>query len=246
MSESQSDDINDSKTDAASAINVGDLETAVEKIRFLKKAAADAARGTLSMVLLDYEKAAEYFKQAATEVPTSHPSIRREYLFEHAKALFNHGEQANSCPALVAATEAFRTLLTDFPREQNPLEWADTQFALGKTLESLGKRESDAARLQEAVTAYRDALTERARDFIPFDLAETQYSLGCALDTLGTLFGATYLHEAIEAYQGALTAREDEDYPVDKATEIQNKLGNAMVALMMRSSDRMRPQKIPI
>ena len=56
---------------------------------------------------------------------------------------------------------AYRAALEEWPREQEPLNWATIQNNLARVLETLGGREEGTARLEEALVAYRAALRSR-------------------------------------------------------------------------------------
>jgi hypothetical protein len=95
--------------------------------RALQAAATCARRGDLARTRLRYNEAAAHFRAAAGRVPSGHDIARGEYLFEHASALYQQGNEFGDNAALQISIEVWRTVLTFYPRERAPLDWAMTQ-----------------------------------------------------------------------------------------------------------------------
>jgi tetratricopeptide (TPR) repeat protein len=142
--------------------------------------------------------------------------------------------------ALEATVMSYRAKLRQLTRERAPLDWAETQNNLGKTLQALGERDSGTARLEEAVAAYRAALTERSRERNPYSWAATQNNLGTALSALGQQESDTArLQQAVDAYREALKEYTRERWPGSWAMT-QNNLGSALLTLGERKGDTAR------
>ena len=213
---------------------------AAEDAQMLGAASSTAAEGDVAMTERRYKEAAELFGQAADYVPSGRERERGGYLLRQADALFRQGEERGDRQALLNAVEIDRRALTEFPRAQAPLDWAQTQNSLGNALETLGEWGSGTARLEEAVAAYRAALEERTRDRVPLDWATTQTNLGFALMRLGEReSGTARLEEAVAVYGHALEERTRKRVPLDWA-QTQNNLGLALWRLGERESGTTR------
>ena len=95
------------------------------------------------------------------------------------------GERQLGGGHLTRAMRAYTDALKEFPRKQQPENWATTQNNLGNALQTLGAREGDSARLHAAIAAYTAALTVYTPEAAPMDWAMTQNNLGNALQALG-------------------------------------------------------------
>lgn len=178
---------------------------AAEDAQMLGAAQSTAAEGDVAITERRYKEAAELFGQAADYVPSGHANDRGGYLVRKADALYRQGDEHGDNDALRSCVEVYGRALTDYPRSQVPLDWAQTQSSLGNALRALGERESGTTRLEEAVDALRLALEERTRDRNPLDWAWTQNNLGNALWRLGERkSGTMLLEEAVAAYRSAL------------------------------------------
>jgi tetratricopeptide (TPR) repeat protein len=211
-------------------------EKAAEDEHMLGAASSTALEAGLSLAQRDYRQAAELFAQAADYVPKGRGSGRGGYLVSQAGALYRQGDERGDNAALQSCIEVYGRALTNYPRSQAPLDWAQAQNGLGDALVTLGERESGTARLNEAVATYRAALEERTRDRAPLAWAQTQNSLGNALERLGEReSGRAWLKEAVAAYRAALEERTRERVPLDWAAT-QTDLGRALAALGTRES----------
>jgi tetratricopeptide (TPR) repeat protein len=138
------------------------------------------------------------------------------------------GEQGGDDQALKESISVSKDILKIISREQEPLDWAMTQNALGSAHTVLGQRESSTQHLTEAVKAYNAALQESTRERAPLQWAMIQNNLGVALMYLGEgEAGKEYLEEAVKAYNAALQESTRERAPLQWAM-IQNNLGAAL------------------
>jgi tetratricopeptide (TPR) repeat protein len=211
------------------------------KLREQAEAAADAemlgaanstaAEGGVVMIERRYKEAAELFARAADYVPAGHPGDQGSYLAWEAAALYQQGDERGDNDSLQNSVEIWRRVLTDYPRERAPLQWAATQNNLGAALEELGERERGTALLEEAVVAYGAALEERTRERDPFQWAGTENNLGNAFEALGERGkGAEKLKEAVAAYSAAMEVWTRARVPLNWAM-IENNVGGALEAL---------------
>jgi len=241
------------KQQARAALDAGDLQQADDLLRRvlaeedraieqrrLEAAATAAQRGQIALTRLRYREAAEHFAGAAARVPEGRVAERFAYLHEEAEALRRQGGEFGDNDALRGAIDRYRALLQVRPRDEAPLDWAQTQNNLGTALGALGGRESGTARLEDAVAAYRAALEEFTRARVPLDWAGTQNNLGLALQTLGEReSGTARLEEAVAAYRAALEEYTRARVPLEWAMT-QNNLGLALGRLGERESGTAR------
>jgi tetratricopeptide (TPR) repeat protein len=214
-------------------------EAAVDA-QMLGAANSTAAEGGVVMIERRYKEAAELFARAADYVPAGHPTDQSSYLAWEAAALYQQGDERGDNDSLQASIEIWRRVLTDYPRERAPLQWAAKENNLGAALEELGSRERSTARLEEAVLVYRAALEERTRERDPFQWAGTQNNLGNALEALGEQGkGTEKIKEAVAAYRAALEEWTRGRVPLNWALT-QNNLGVALSRLGEREGGRAR------
>lgn len=245
-------DLDQLRTAAADAIEAGqsgkaddllaELEEKEENLKLeeqlLAAASTKAERGRIAFSELRYLDAAGHFDRAANKVPRSSQETYLYYLHEAADAYYRQGDEFGDNDAASEAIERFRDLLGHYPREDDPLDWARSQYNLGLMLWNLGRRESSTERLEQAVDAFRATLEERTRERVPLDWAKTQNNLGNALSELGLRqSGTERLEQAVEAYQAALEERTRERVPL-KWARTQNNLGVALADLGERRQDR--------
>ena len=173
------------QAEVAAGVQVQEQARAAGDAHMLAAASSTAAEGDVALTERRYAEAAELFGQAAGYVPNGHASERGGYLLRQAGALSRQGDERGDNAALSSAIEVYGRVLSDYPRDRVPLDWARTQNNLGNALERLGERESGTETLQQAVAAYHEALKERTRERVPLDWAMTQNNLGAALMRLG-------------------------------------------------------------
>jgi tetratricopeptide (TPR) repeat protein len=178
---------------------------AADDAQMFGAASSTAAEGDVALTERHYVDAAELFAQAASYIPSGHPSDEGQYLLRQAGALYQQGDERGDNAALRKSIEISRRALADCPRERVPLAWAGAQNNLGNALERLGEREGGTVRLEEAVAAHHAALEEWTRERVPLDWAMTQMNLGNALERLGEReSGTARLEESVVAYRSAL------------------------------------------
>src|SRR5215831_350775 len=185
----------------------------------------------VELARLAYEQAATLFAEAARLLPAGDIRTRWEYLIWEASTQQTMGDERGNNAALMNAIDRYRAALLLAPRMERPLDWAETQQALGAALSRLGKRESGTERLEAAITAYRAALEEITRTRSPDQWATVQPDLGVALRILGEREnGTARLEEAVVALRAALEELTRERAPHDWAMS-QMSLGNALATL---------------
>lgn len=206
----------------------------------LGEASILSQQGELERARLNYRMAAEHFSEAASLVPSSNEATRLGYLHERTRALFAQAKEFGDNVAAADAIEGNRNLLTNYPRDSAPHDWARYQFNLGNALWVLGSRESGKKRLEQAVTAFQAALEEFKREHVPEFWAMAQMNLGTALSTLGEReSGTTRLENAVNAFQAALEERTRQRVPAKWAMTQMN-LGTALRTLGERESGTAR------
>ncbi|QRK11350.1 insulinase family protein [Archangium violaceum] len=132
---------------------------------------------------------------------------------------------------LERAVAAYRSALSEMPRQHAPLLWAETQTHLGDTLLVLGMRQPGTRLLEEAKAAYQAALEERTRERVPWHWALTQYALGNTLLALESRSpNRAQLQQAVEALRASLEVELPELTPQEWASR-QGNLGAALLML---------------
>jgi tetratricopeptide (TPR) repeat protein len=200
----------------------------------IQAAASSAAEGDLSMIQLDYERAAKLFREAGALVPqdSAYTDKRIAYLKREADALYRHGYEYG--PALNLAIDRYRRLLELQPRDRVPFDWAQTQNNLGVALRTRGVR-GDGTEftefLAEAVTAHRKAIEVYSGESTRHQRAQTQNYLGIALVKLGERKRSqALLRDAVTAHREAIDIYSREGMQLQWA-QSQNNLGAALRTL---------------
>jgi tetratricopeptide (TPR) repeat protein len=224
-----------------------DLELAKEdknlaRTRRASAARSRGARGDAAMLRVVYREAADHYAEAGRIIGPDDANAYWPWLRKQGAALEVLGEEFGDNQALQSAIKLFEQCLEIIDRNRAPLDWAETQVALGNALTILGSRETGPARVARAIEEYRKALTVYTSPEQRERWAAAQNNLGNALATLGEREpGTTSLQEAVEAYRAALTVRTSEAMPAQWAATVQN-LGNALVALGERERGDSRLQ----
>jgi hypothetical protein len=201
------------KLDAAAALERGDFETAMERLKtvrehmregrrrteariaeelqslrlqMLEEAAATARLGELALARMDMAAAADHFADAAGQLPSNEGGLELEYRQKQAEALAARAESVGDALSLQSAVQAFRrcrSLMTD---AVDPRLRTRINVGLGDMLVALGTRTArETAELEEAISAYADAVTGMDRASKPMQWALVQLSLAAALIELG-------------------------------------------------------------
>ena len=92
---------------------------------------------------------------------------------------------ASDIRMLEAATIAYREALTDRLRQASPVEWAQVQHDLARTLMHLAELTGRPDRAELAIATYKVALAEVPRSRAPLIWAQYQFGLGSALLAYG-------------------------------------------------------------
>jgi tetratricopeptide (TPR) repeat protein len=199
------------------------------------------ARANTAMARQRPLKAAEFFAEAAREVPQEDRSLWARMKVQEGNAYDDHGELHPGLTEFYKSIEAYRAALRVYTEQDMPTDWAMTQNNLGNALSRLGERaggEEGVRLLTEGVEAYRAALRVQTEQDMPTDWAMTQNNLGIVLSSLGERAdgeeGVRLLRESVEAYRAALRVQTEQDMPTDWAGT-QNNLGNALSRLGERA-----------
>jgi tetratricopeptide (TPR) repeat protein len=213
---------------------------AAEDAQMLGAARSTAAEGDVAMTERRYEEAARLFDQATDYVPSGHASERGKYLLREGNALYQQGDERGDNVALEGSAAVCKRAMEQYPRANEPLDWAAMQVNLGDALELLGEREAGTGHLDQAVAAYRAALEELTRARVPLAWAVTQMDLGNALEALGEReAGTEHLDQAVTAYRAALEVQARERVPLAWAAT-QDNLASALEALGEREGGTAR------
>lgn len=205
---------------ATAAFEAGRLDeadrefAALEGLRRSESQAARAAwvdaveaRASIAELRLDYDAAEGLRLTAAREERRLSTARQWRLVMGAALARQEQGELMGGRAPLDRAIMLYRDeALPLAPRDERPLDWADTLNSLGNALRELGRQARDTAILSEAVRAYQAALQEYTRERAPHDWAIVQADLASALGTWGGLErGTARLQQAVSAYRAALT-----------------------------------------
>lgn len=197
------------KLDAADALERGDLELAMERLKtvrehmrdvrrraeariaeelqslrqqMVEEAGATARLAELALARMDFALAADHFADAAGQLPAHEKGLELDYRQRQAEALAAIAETAGEPAAVDAAARAFRAcrvLLTSTTDARARLR---VLVGLGDMLVALAPREAQAITcLEEAISAYSDALLAVDKAAKPMQWALVQLSHAAAL-----------------------------------------------------------------
>lgn len=191
---------------------------ALESLRRSESEAARAAwvdavdaRARIAELRLDFD-AAEGLRLSAAREERRLSTVRQwRLVMGAAEARQKQGVLMGGRAPLERAIVLYRDeALPLAPRDQRPLDWAETLNYLGNALRELGTQARDTAILGEAVRTYQAALQEYTRERAPHDWAITQADLASALAAWGELERSTSrLQQAVSAYRAALAVMRD-------------------------------------
>lgn len=135
------------------------------------------------------------------------------------------------------AIVAFENALEVFNKEDNPVEWATAQRALGQvnsnsdTYNAIEGKALNAARLTEAANAFKAAMEVFTQDADPVSWAGLQFQLGDIYATLHQRQGGTlWLEKSVLAHKNVLEVLKEDDNPSVWA-QVQYFIGNGLVEL---------------
>ncbi len=173
--------------------------------QMLQAARAAAAEAGMALAGFDYVEAARLFGEAVALVPAGEADEKAALTRRQADTLRHQGDERGDNAALHDAIDIYRAALRLVPRKRSLLDWATTQYKLGRAMAMLGARTSDVALLNEAVAAYRLALQESWRFPGLGERAEMRNNFGKALLRLGEReSGTAALEEAVAAFNAAV------------------------------------------
>ena len=139
------------------------------------------------------------------------------------------GSQTRRLDYLGEAVRCYRDVLTDWPLDKFPADWAVARNGLGISLAALGSLEADSSRLTEAIDVLRDLLSKSIENpHLEIGRAAVQNNLGGALVVLGERQGdVDLLIEAAGHFSAAQTTWTRDQFSLDWAI-LQDHLGTAL------------------
>jgi hypothetical protein len=208
-----SPEVRAAKLEAAAALEAGDLELAMERLKtvrdhmresrrraesriaeelqalrqqMIEEARATARLGELALARMDLDAAADHFSDAAGQLPANEAALELEYRQRQAEALATKAEVSGEPRVLEAAAQAFRHCRRLIGADADPRTRMRINVGLGDMLMALGiRRPNDVTALEEAVAAFCDAVAATDRALKPMQWALVQLSHGAALIELG-------------------------------------------------------------
>ena len=201
------------KLEAAAALEAGDLELAMDRLKtvrdhmrdsrrraeariadelqalreqMVEEAKATARLGELALARMDLDAAADHFADAAGQLPANEAALELEYRQRQAEALAAKAETSGEPRVLEAAAQAFRLCRRLIVADTDPRTRVRINVGLGDMLMALGvRRPDDTTALEEAVAAFCDGVAGTDRALKPMQWALVQLSHGAALVELG-------------------------------------------------------------
>jgi tetratricopeptide (TPR) repeat protein len=201
------------KAQAASALEEGSFERAMELLKAVREHVRDARRraesrlaeelqslksqmveeatatarlGELAMARHDLDAAAEHFADAAGQLPAGETALELGYRYRRAEVIAMKAEATGEMQAIEAATTAYRNCVRLITPERDPADWARINVGLGDMLLALGaRRPQSIVELDEAAQAYASAAAAIDRAVKPMQWALVQLSYAAALIELG-------------------------------------------------------------
>ena len=201
------------KTQAATALEQGDLERAMDLLKAIREHVRDARRraetrlaeelqtlkgqmteeaastarlGEMAMARNDLDAAAEHFADAAGQLPAQEPALELGYRYRRAEALAAKAETSGDGRAIEAAAVAYRVCLRLITPERDAGAWARINVGLGDMLLALGARHPQSSiELEEAAHAFAEAAGVIDRAAKPMQWALVQLSHSAALIEIG-------------------------------------------------------------
>ncbi|CAN0450380.1 unnamed protein product, partial [Phaeothamnion confervicola] len=146
------------------------------------EAAATARLGELGMARMEFAIAAEFFADAAGQLPAKETGLEFDYRQRHAEALAGHAETTGDSRVLEAAAQAFRQCRRLLVRERDPGSWVRTSVGLGDMLMGLASCSSHPEiPIEEAVVSFAEAAEVIDRNAQPRQWGLVQMSYASAL-----------------------------------------------------------------
>ncbi len=125
-------------------------------------------------------------------------------------------------PNLEEAIFHYQGALHVYTREESPLEWAATQFALGNAYRTIPGDDSH-DNLEQAITCYQNVLLVYTLETAPVEWARTLRGLGDSYRSLAPGDQQTNRKQASAYYEKALQVYTQQDFPAEWSA-IQNNL----------------------
>lgn len=146
-------------------------------------------------------------------------------------ALVRIGRLQSSKSPYQSAIAAFEAALSLRVRNETPLEWAQTQIALGSAYYDLSRLDNDPSLLVKAEAAQRLALEETPRTLFPLMWSGGMHNLAAVLiNQSDGVEDTSKVEEALVLLRKALEIRDRERFPLEWASS-QDALGNALADL---------------
>ncbi len=131
-------------------------------------------------------------------------------------------DQDRPPPNIRDAIFYFQAALQVYTREDYPLAWASTQFALGNAFRAAAGSDRQ-ANLEQAMSCYQGVLLVYTLESAPVEWARTQLYLGDTYRALASGGQLTRSEQAIACYEQALQVYNRQDFPAEWST-IQNNM----------------------
>jgi tetratricopeptide (TPR) repeat protein len=130
--------------------------------------------------------------------------------------VYHHRRQGDKAENEEAALHAYRTVLADWPQDEDSEGWAKAQNGLGEAY-MMRLRGVEAENLEQALTAFHTALTVLTREELPALWAQVQWNLGRAYTARMDGQAGENLQKAIHHCDLALTVWTRDTSPEDWA-----------------------------
>jgi tetratricopeptide (TPR) repeat protein len=160
--------------------------------------------------------------------------LRRSALLALGRARTMLGTREADPKRLFEAIATFKLALKQYPRDEDPVNWAMIQMSIGNALSQIGRRADNSRALTDAVTAYTAALAALDTDKEPQRAALLLSNFAAALRTLGGRErGIATLEYAVLLNRLALRLFDRTKTPSSWAT-VKHNLGNLFNELATR------------
>ncbi len=197
-------------------------------------------QGELAMTRMRYADAVARFREAGDVLPLNRSRDTPVVDYHLAEALSSLGDPAS----LERSTQAWRRVMEQWTRDNEPTNWAWAQYNLGSVLATMSTaRDADPAVMRQSVEAFAASLTERSptKDMARWVSAQTAY--GEMLGQLGARdHDAALLQQAVAAFRKVLDETSGHAPGVVPgqsydAGRVQFDLGYALFTLAAQSAD---------
>lgn len=249
------------KVKAATALGDGELETAAEALRQIRREIRDSRRRTeerlseevaglkaqmaeearatarlaeLRLAEHEFAAAAELFSEAAHSLPSTERELAWRFELQRAEALYLKGERAGDIASLTDAVAAYAGCMRSAAENSSQKGLAQASLGLGMALALAGERESGTARLKEAVAPLKKAINMVTREADARLWTSAHLRLGHVLAQIGERDRAPgMLKEAAQAFRDGLRDTDAKARSADFVAA-QMGLGNTLLSLEER------------